>query len=91
MLTTIKTLRLCGFAVLFLMTMMNANSQELPKGAIRIFPDAIQWISPPNTVHQGLEAQIISYLKLSNKRVGILVNFNVSLIKNGYKRIVNNL
>jgi GxxExxY protein len=37
------------------------------------------------------EAQIISYLKLSNKRVGILVNFNVSLLKNGYKRIVNNL
>lgn len=23
-------------------------SQELPKGAIRVFPDAIQWISPPN-------------------------------------------
>jgi GxxExxY protein len=36
------------------------------------------------------EAQIISYLKLTNKKLGILINFNVSLIKNGFKRIVNN-
>lgn len=36
------------------------------------------------------EAQIISYLKLSDKRLGFLVNFNVSLMKNGIKRFVNN-
>lgn len=35
------------------------------------------------------EAQIISYLKLSDKRLGFLVNFNVSLMKNGIKRFVN--
>jgi len=36
------------------------------------------------------EAQIISYLKLANKRLGFLINFNVPLLKNGFKRFVNN-
>ena len=36
------------------------------------------------------EAQIISYLKLANKKLGLLINFNVPLLKNGYKRFVNN-
>ncbi|MFB6305475.1 MAG: GxxExxY protein [Flavobacteriales bacterium] len=35
------------------------------------------------------KAQLLSYLKLANKRVGILINFNVSLLKYGYKRMVN--
>ena len=35
-------------------------------------------------------AQIISYLKLSNKRLGYLVNFNVAKLIDGYKRVVNN-
>lgn len=35
------------------------------------------------------EAQIISYLKLANKRLGFLVNFNVPILKNGFKRFVN--
>ena len=37
-------------------------------------------------VHQ---AQLISYLKLADKRMGFLINFNVLLIKNGFKRFVN--
>jgi GxxExxY protein len=36
------------------------------------------------------EAQILSYLRLTNKRLGFLINFNVPLIKNGIKRFVNN-
>ena len=36
------------------------------------------------------EAQIISYLKLADKRLGFLINFNVSMIKNGFRRFVNN-
>lgn len=36
------------------------------------------------------EAQIISYLKLTNKKLGFLVNFNVPLLKDGFKRFVNN-
>ncbi|MBL7808547.1 MAG: hypothetical protein JNN28_12055 [Saprospiraceae bacterium] len=38
----------------------------------------------------GDDAQIISYLKLTNKKVGLLINFNVHLLKNGFKRFVNN-
>lgn len=34
------------------------------------------------------EAQILSYLKLTNKRLGFLINFNVPLIKKGIKRYV---
>ena len=41
-------------------------------------------------MHPVYEAQIISYLKLSNKKLGFLINFNVPLLKNGFKRYVNN-
>lgn len=37
------------------------------------------------------EAQLISYLKLSNKQLGFLITFNVRLLKQGFKRFVNNL
>ncbi|NTW31539.1 MAG: GxxExxY protein [Bacteroidetes bacterium] len=35
-------------------------------------------------------AQIISYLKLADKCLGFLINFNVPVIKDGFKRFVNN-
>jgi GxxExxY protein len=37
-------------------------------------------------VHQ---AQLMSYLKLSGKTLGLLINFHVAHLKNGIKRIVN--
>jgi GxxExxY protein len=36
------------------------------------------------------EAQLITYLKLGNWPVGLLINFNVELLKNGVKRLTNN-
>ena len=36
------------------------------------------------------EAQIISYLKLADKRLGLLINFNVSVLKKGFHRFANN-
>lgn len=45
---------------------------------------AVEFILP---VH---EAQIISYLKLADKRLGFLINFNVPLLKSGFRRFVNN-
>lgn len=36
-------------------------------------------------------AQLLTYLKLTNCKLGLLMNFNVVLIKDGIKRIVNNL
>ena len=35
------------------------------------------------------EAQLLSYLRLSGKRVGLLINFHVRVLKDGLKRIVN--
>lgn len=37
------------------------------------------------------KAQLLSYLKLSGYKVGLLVNFNVELLKQGVTRLVNNL
>ena len=36
-------------------------------------------------------AQLLTYLKLTDCKLGMLINFNVNLIKNGIKRVVNNL
>lgn len=33
-------------------------------------------------------AQIITYLKLTNPKLGLLINFNVPLFKNGFKRVI---
>ena len=41
-----------------------------------------------NDVHL---AQILTYLRLSGCKLGLLINFNVTLIKNGIRRVVNNL
>jgi GxxExxY protein len=35
------------------------------------------------------EAQLLSYLKLGKKKVGLLINFNVVQLKTGIKRLVN--
>ena len=46
----------------------------------------IKAVDALNDVHL---AQILTYLKLSDCKLGMLVNFNVTLIKNGIKRVIN--
>lgn len=36
------------------------------------------------------QAQLLNYLKITNKHVGLLINFNVLRLKDGLKRAVNN-
>lgn len=48
----------------------------------------IKSVEALNDVHF---AQLMTYLKLTDCKLGMLLNFNVSLIKNGIKRVVNNL
>jgi len=36
-------------------------------------------------------SQVLTYLKLSNLRLGLLINFNCKVLKDGIHRIVNNL
>ena len=35
------------------------------------------------------EAQLLTYLKLSGRQLGLLINFNVPVLKEGVKRLVN--
>ncbi len=34
------------------------------------------------------EAQLLTYLRLSDKKIGLLINFNEKLLKNGIKRLI---
>jgi GxxExxY protein len=42
------------------------------------------------TMHPLYDSQMISYLKLIKQRLGYMVNFNVPVLKDGFKRFVNN-
>lgn len=42
------------------------------------------------TIDRIHEAQVLSYLRLAGCTVGLLINFNVVLLKKGVRRIVNN-
>ncbi len=36
-------------------------------------------------------AQLLTYLRLSESKLGLLINFNTILVKDGFRRVVNNL
>jgi len=40
-------------------------------------------------IHPVHEAQLLSYLRMSGLRLGLLINFNVKLLKDGLRRVVN--
>lgn len=46
----------------------------------------IKSVESLNDVHL---AQLLTYLRLSNCKLGLLINFNVDLLKNGVKRVIN--
>ncbi len=48
----------------------------------------IKSIEALNDIHL---AQVLTYLKLSGCKLGLLINFNVLKVKDGVKRVVNNL
>ncbi len=55
----------------------------LVNGQVVVELKTIDQFSPVHT------AQVLSYLKLSGYKVGLLINFNVKLLKHGIKRIAN--
>lgn len=57
----------------------------LVEGKVVVELKALQTLLP---VH---EAQLLSYLRLSGCRVGLLLNFNVKTLKEGIRRVVNGL
>ena len=56
----------------------------LVNGLVIIELKAVEQLAPIHT------AQLITYLKLSKKTLGFLINFHTPLIKSGIKRIANN-
>ncbi|MFY7900954.1 MAG: GxxExxY protein [Chitinophagaceae bacterium] len=46
----------------------------------------IKSVEALNDIHL---AQVITYLKLSNCKLGLLINFNTTLFKDGIKRVIN--
>ena len=55
----------------------------LSENEIIIELKAVEFLLP---VH---EAQLLTYLKLADKRLGFLINFNVPKLVDGFKRMVN--
>lgn len=55
----------------------------LVEGLVVLELKAVEKLDP---IH---EAQLLSYLKLSGCRVGLLINFNVKMLKQGIRRMVN--
>lgn len=47
-------------------------------------------IKSVETILPVFPAQVLTYLKLCQKRIGLLINFNVPVLRNGLKRIANN-
>ncbi|HEY9171000.1 MAG TPA: GxxExxY protein [Verrucomicrobiae bacterium] len=54
-------------------------------GKVVVDPKAVDALSPVFT------AQMLTYLKLSGCKLGLIVNFNVEHLRDGVKRIVRNL
>jgi len=48
----------------------------------------IKSVDALNDIHL---AQVLTYLKLSDCKLGLLINFNSKLLKDGFRRVVNNL
>ena len=61
-----------------------------PNLILRFYDDSnretLKSVEELNDVHL---AQTLTYLKLGNYKLGLLINFNVSLLKNGIRRVIN--
>jgi len=44
-----------------------------------------------NTLTDIHKAQLLTYVRLTKKKLGLLINFNELILKNGVKRVVNKL
>jgi GxxExxY protein len=71
---------------------MNYKGKDLGKVYvidILVENEIILEIKSVNELHPIHEAQLITYLKIADKKLGYLINFNVPLLKDGFKRKVN--
>ena len=71
------------------------NYKDAPLGKVYIIDilvenEIILEIKSVEVLMPIFTAQVITYLKISCKKLGYLINFNVPLLKDGFKRIVHN-
>jgi hypothetical protein len=52
-----------------------------------LLPGTIYVMPTHSSLRKEFSANAITYLKLSNRRLGLLINFNVTRIKDGIKRV----
>ena len=64
---------------------MGFRADLIVNGKVIVEIKSIEAIAP---VHRK---QLLTYLRVTDKRLGLLINFNVELIKDGIIRVVNNL
>lgn len=67
---------------------------ELEKGFIAdliVENKVIVELKSVETVHPVYPKQLLTYLRLSNRRLGLLINFGAALIKDGISRVANNM
>ncbi len=57
----------------------------LVEGKVIVDPKAVEALAPIHT------AQILTYLRLTDCKLGLLINFNVVHLRDGIKRVVNGL
>ncbi len=55
---------------------------------ILVNDEVIIEIKSVDVLHPVHEAQILTYMKFARKKIGLLINFNVTVLKNGLKRYV---
>ena len=56
----------------------------LVNDAVIVEVKAVQRIHP---IH---EAQLLSYLRMTDRKLGVVINFNMKMLRDGVKRVVNN-
>ncbi len=66
----------------------NVTFQEALRADVIVNDKVICELKAVETVNAVWNAQLLSHLKLTHKRLGYLINFHVPLIKDGIKRIV---
>jgi GxxExxY protein len=56
---------------------------------LRIAGRVVVEVKSVERLHQIHRAQLLTYLKLTGLRIGLLLNFNVEFLRNGMRRVVN--
>ena len=66
-------------------------AERVFKGDLLVEDKVVIEVKAVETLNDIHLAQTLTYLRLLNCKLGLLINFNVKLLKHGYKRVVNHL